>query len=559
MSFPDFTAPPLPHPAMDYQVEAFNSHQAEYDGQGRSQLIVMATGLGKSATAAMIARDVVENRGGRVLVLANRDNLIDQLSAEFEYWGLPNAVEKADRRALDLVKINSPSARCVVGSVQTLRGKRLEAWPSDLFDLVIQDEAHYAVASTFRDIYKHFARAKLTGLTATPARDDGRSLGEIFEHVAYEYRLDRAIGDDRLCKLTMVQVNVGIDLRDVKIVGRGDAADLDPQAVADAIGPKVVDIAKAVVLGGKLGPGQTLIFAPCRLSAQALADAFTQLGVPTCSVDYKVPDRREKIAKFCKGTMAEHGEYAALANYGLLTTGFNHKSIGNIVLLRPTKNATLVEQILGRGTRKCALKGECRVIDFDWVVDADKIARPTDLFLPPGASRLVRDAARKAAAGGAIDPAEAVRLAEAAEKQHQDRESAARRAAEKQVRVKVRDNEPVKHKSKSFDLFAVRALTHRPVPAEREGVVRMPATAETVARLKDLGFDSVAGMSQSVAEAELTHWSERKACGMSSLRQIRLLVRNGHDPAKAADLTIREAGQLVSRIQQGWGRKAGGN
>lgn len=546
-NFPEFAN--LPGEPHRYQKAAFHRHLREYTRKGRSQLIVMATGLGKSVTACLIARDVIENRGGRVLVLAHRKNLIGQLAEEFEFWGLPCAVERAEFKARELAMLGTPSSRCVVGCVATLKGRRLVSWPEDYFDLVIVDEAHHATADTYRAIFDHFSTAKLLGITATPGRTDGTNIGEIFERKAFEYLLPDAIAKGELCKLTLHQCDVGVDLGKIKVRGSGSDRDFDPEALGEALAPYIEPLAKAAV--SKLGPGQTLVFAPCRRSAQALASAFTALGVHTASVDYKTPDVEGIIRGFKEGTMAKPGAYDALANYNLLGEGFNHRSVANIVMLRPTKSAPLIEQILGRGTRRCEGKAECRIIDFEWIVDADKIARPVDLFCPPGADKTIRDAARKRAKDG-IDPATAVADAERkaeeerlkreeAEKRRLAREDAAKRQAERKIEIRLKDKGPVRFRHRSFDLFAVRQASGLPAPAEREGVVRMPANAPTAKRLEGLGIPTD-GVSQREGEQLVGIWTDRHEAGMSTFKQVRTLVKDlGYSADQAMGLTNKES------------------
>ena len=74
----------------------------------------------------------------------------------------------------------------VVGSLQTLHVARLERWPAAHFKTIIIDEAHRGMAPTYRRVLEHFDQAKVLGITATPDRTDQRSLGEIFEEIAFE-------------------------------------------------------------------------------------------------------------------------------------------------------------------------------------------------------------------------------------------------------------------------------------------------------------------------------------------------------------------------------------
>ena len=81
----------------------------------------------------------------------------------------------------------------VVGSIQTLHAARLEKWPAAHFKTIIIDECHRSAATTYRRVLAHFDRAKILGITATPDRSDQRSLGGIFEEIAFEIGLPELI------------------------------------------------------------------------------------------------------------------------------------------------------------------------------------------------------------------------------------------------------------------------------------------------------------------------------------------------------------------------------
>jgi superfamily II DNA or RNA helicase len=81
----------------------------------------------------------------------------------------------------------------VVGSIQTLHAARLQKWPRAHFKTIIIDECHRSAATTYRRVLEHFEAAKVLGITATPDRTDQRSLGEIFEEIAFEIGLPESI------------------------------------------------------------------------------------------------------------------------------------------------------------------------------------------------------------------------------------------------------------------------------------------------------------------------------------------------------------------------------
>ena len=174
-----------------YQVEAINGVRKSWSQCDRS-LGVAPTGSGKT----IIFAHITENRlsQGRVLILAHREELIDQaIDKLHQACALRAAKEKAaDRADLD--------ADIVVASVQTLaRRTRRERFPSDHFATVFIDEAHHSLAEGYQRILRYFQPQKVLGVTATPDRGDTRNLGSYYQDVAFEIGLVDLIKAGFLC------------------------------------------------------------------------------------------------------------------------------------------------------------------------------------------------------------------------------------------------------------------------------------------------------------------------------------------------------------------------
>ena len=111
-----------------------------------------------------------------------------------------------------------------MGSVQTLqRSARLERFPRDYFGTIIIDEAHHAITDGYRRILDYFSGAKVLGVTATPDRGDMRNLGEVFDSLAFEYKLTDAIKEGYLCKIMAQTIPLQLDITSVTMSG-GDYA-----------------------------------------------------------------------------------------------------------------------------------------------------------------------------------------------------------------------------------------------------------------------------------------------------------------------------------------------
>lgn len=205
-------------PLRPYQQRAKEQIHTEWE-QGRLRtLLVLPTGTGKTIVFAAVAEDQVR-AGDRVLILAHRGELLEQAADKLQKsTGLGCAVEKAEQSCL------ASWYRVVVGSVQSLqRPQRLEKFPHNYFSTIIIDEAHHAVTDGYRRILDWFPAAKVLGVTATPDRGDLRNLGEVFDSLAYEYKLTDAIRDGFLCRIMAQTIPLRLDISTVGMSG-GDYA-----------------------------------------------------------------------------------------------------------------------------------------------------------------------------------------------------------------------------------------------------------------------------------------------------------------------------------------------
>ncbi len=174
-----------------YQEAGVRKIVAEFKRGIRSTLGVYPTGTGKAYILSWVARWAL-SKGERVLVLAHRDTLIQQLANSLTELGVPVAIEQADQRArvdsswiTPVFSDDSPGEpACVVASKDSMQKARLESWPRDYFGLIITDEGHHALAPTFKIIYKHFDAKWFLFMTATPDRLDGQCMGSVAETVA---------------------------------------------------------------------------------------------------------------------------------------------------------------------------------------------------------------------------------------------------------------------------------------------------------------------------------------------------------------------------------------
>ena len=323
-----------------YQEEAVDATVNTFTNQA-SALLVMATGLGKTVVLSALA---AQWKRGRILVVAHREELVSQAHDKLDHW-LRGSV--AIEMAGDHTDETRP-ARAVVASVQTLVTGRAAKFKPDDFGLVVIDEAHHAVASTYRRVISYFAQnpeMRLLGVTATPKRADELAMGQVFDSVSYDYGIEPAIGDGWLVPVHQHVIKVeGLDFSKARTVAKDfNEADLEKILIEEKILHQTV--APMIELAGDR---PTLVFACTVKHAELLAaviDRYKRDSVAAISGKTPKDVRRKLIDRF------KRGEIQFLVNCAIFLEGFDAPTTAVVAMARPTKSLSLYTQILGRGTR----------------------------------------------------------------------------------------------------------------------------------------------------------------------------------------------------------------
>lgn len=357
----------------DYQEDAVAAVEAA-EGEGvRRALLALPTGAGKT----VIFAERIRRRGGRALVLAHRDELLEQ-AADKVRMAMPEArigLVKAEHDAVD--------APIVVASVQTLARPRRLARLVDAgaFDDVVVDEAHHAVAATYRDVLDGVGALDddgpcLLGVTATADRADRIGLETIFERIVYERTLLELITAGWLVDVRGIRCQVAADFGALR-TAHGEIVAAEAGAMLlDAKAP--VSIARAY---REHATGRTaLVFTPTVAVAHAVAAAFQAADVPALAVHGGMPDDERRAAR---AALAD-GSVRVVANAMLWTEGFDEPRVDCIIVARPTKSRPLYQQMIGRGMRLYPGKDDLLVIDLVGVTERHDLVSFASLSgLPP--------------------------------------------------------------------------------------------------------------------------------------------------------------------------------
>lgn len=332
-----------------YQVSAIDALRASLRGGKRRPVLVLPTGSGKTQVAREIVR-MAREKAKRVLFLAPRRELIYQASARFAAAGIMHGVIMAGEP-------RSLMADVQIASFDTLhaRGMRGGKMRMPDADLLIVDEAHLSISETRKAILECYPDAVIVGLTATPARGDGRGLGEIYDDLVAVTSI-RELTDNGYLATMRYFAPSEPDLAGIRLNKDGDYQEKSlgkrmdqPKLVGD-----IIDNWLRLAFGMS-----TVVFCVTRAHSRHVCERFNELGVKAEHLDGETPlDERKAILE-----RVASGETTVLCNVFVATFGLDIPRLACAVLARPTRNIALYLQIVGRVFRPHEDKQDAFVID----------------------------------------------------------------------------------------------------------------------------------------------------------------------------------------------------
>jgi superfamily II DNA or RNA helicase len=379
-----------------YQEKAIDAIIENYTAGIRHQLIVMATGTGKTvvfskAYAQLIAK--LADLQGRMLVLAHREELIDQAIKALQRVNPDVKVGKE----MNVYRADE-DCKIVVSCVASIgrEGSARLARFGKTFDVVVCDEAHHSIAQTYLNVFNALgvfepeSKALLIGFTATPKRknrtkegeDELISLASVYKKIVYSYPMRKAIKDGWLVPVRGFRVKTTASLDHIKTV----AGEYKQDELAVTVNTDDRNLRAVKAWHDYAENRQTVAFTVDISHAKDLASCFRASGVNAEPVWGDDPDRVNKLRK--------HRDRAIklLSNCQVLTEGYDDWRLGCILMAAPTKSSSRYTQQIGRGTRlqdgtgnlKDALanglvleKKDCIIIDM-----VDNSRRCTAVTLP---------------------------------------------------------------------------------------------------------------------------------------------------------------------------------
>ena len=315
----------------DYQNSAISNVRKSFQAKYRSVLLTLPTGAGKTVIFSQITK-LAELKGANVLILVHRKELIDQAG---------DKLTKADVKYGIIAAGHKESKSSVqIASVQTLINRLNNP---DQYNLIIIDEAHHAVANSWRKIFEFYKKAKRLGVTATPMRMTGAGLGEIFDDLIVGSTIPELVDKGYLAEHEVYAPPNKLNLDKIRTI-RGD---FDRKEVEDEL-DKVDIVGDAVENYRRLGQNKPAIaFCISVKHGQYVTNKFKEAGYTAELITGSMnsDDRKTLVDNF------KDGKVQILVSIDVVSEGFDVENCYVAILLRPTQSEALYIQQVGRVLR----------------------------------------------------------------------------------------------------------------------------------------------------------------------------------------------------------------
>ena len=326
-----------------YQSAAVDQVRESFRSGRRRPLLVAPTGSGKTVIFSYVTANAAA-KGNRTLVLVHRAELLNQTHAALSQLEVPHGLIAAG-------KTPDSTHLTQVASVQTLV-RRLEHIREP--DLIVIDEAHHATAGAWASVLNRWPQARVLGVTATPARLDGKGLGSVFDDLIRGPEVTNLIEDGYLCK-PMYYAPKTVSMEGVhKVAGDFNRAEMSERMDKPTI------TGDAVTHYRKYADGlPCVVFCTGVKHAEHVAQAFNASGYRFAILDGTLSpeERAKRVLGLSSGTLQ------GLVTVEIVSEGFDLPVVACAILLRPTASLSLHLQQVGRVLRIAPGKPRAIILD----------------------------------------------------------------------------------------------------------------------------------------------------------------------------------------------------
>ena len=315
----------------------------------RSVMAQMPTGTGKTyLLTAVIDSFVRNNPMEKVWIVAHRRELVSQ-------------IDETVRKFHSYYASNTSS---LLSSVKAMSIQWLMRHYDEIEEepgMIVIDEAHHALAKTYKEMWERFPKAKFLGLTATPCRLNGKGFTDLFDVLVQSWSVPEFISKGRLATYDFVSIKSdGVTQRLIdSLQKRGADGDYQNKEMDMLLNkkPSIERLYRSLEEFGKDRKG--IVYAINISHAQKITKQYQEHGVKAIAIDSKTPatERQQDIEAFKKG------DIQVLVNVDIFSEGFDCPDVEFVQLARPTLSLAKYLQMVGRGLRVAKGKKNCVIID----------------------------------------------------------------------------------------------------------------------------------------------------------------------------------------------------
>ena len=315
----------------------------------RSVMAQMPTGTGKTyLLTAVIDSFVSHNPMEKVWIVAHRRELVSQI----------------DETVRKFHSYSASNTSSLLSSVKAMSIQWLMRHYDEIEEepgMIVIDEAHHALAKTYKEMWERFPKAKFLGLTATPCRLNGKGFTDLFDVLVQSWSVPEFISKGRLATYDFVSIKSdGVTQRLIdSLQKRGADGDYQNKEMDMLLNkkPSIERLYRSLEEYGKDRKG--IVYAINISHAQKITKLYQEHGVKAIAIDSKTPatERQQDIEAFKKG------DIQVLVNVDIFSEGFDCPDVEFVQLARPTLSLAKYLQMVGRGLRVAKGKKNCVIID----------------------------------------------------------------------------------------------------------------------------------------------------------------------------------------------------
>ncbi len=321
----------------------------------------MPTGTGKTVLFSSIVNDIINYSGKldvplKVLIIAHRIELINQISESLgNKFNIEHGIVQGKT-------IQSLERDVQVASIQTLLSKKnIENISQINFNFIIIDEAHHAMANSYKKLWKLFPGTKKLGLTATPWRMNKQGFRSLFDDIIVSPSIQKFITEGYLSVYDYASIAPESDLQaEIDEIdafaadGDYDVDELEKRLDKDRIRARLLKSYQNYVRGKK-----GIIYAINKMHSRHICDLYQSAGVNIVSIDSDTPavERALLVKSFKEGLIQ------VICNVDIFSEGFDCPDVEFIQLARPTRSLVKYLQQVGRGLRCHKNKTKTVILD----------------------------------------------------------------------------------------------------------------------------------------------------------------------------------------------------